>query len=215
MSDAAAATRDRRKLWARPGSSQDGWVKVARVALPSAVGALAAVLGMAPLAKRQELSFVLSKDHVAMARERMRVTRAQYRGQDNKGQAFVLDAGSAVQATSKIPVVQLGDLSARLALTNGPATLSAPKAQYNMDAQKLKVDGLLTVSTADGYHLTTNNVGADLVKQTLASDSPVQGQMPLGSFTAGNMRADLATHTVSLGGRAHLHIVQGGVRGRQ
>lgn len=214
MSETAAASRDRRERWARPGSSQDGWVKVARVALPSAVGALAAVLGMVPLAKRQELSFVLAKDKVAMARERMRVSRAQYRGQDNKGQAFVLDAGSAVQATSKVPLVQLGDLSARLNLANGPATLSAPRAQYDMDAQKLKVNGKLTVATADGYRLSTSNVGADLVKQTLASDAPVQGQMPLGNFSAGNLHADLATHSVSLGGRVHLHVVQGAVRAR-
>ena len=211
----ALTTRDRRERWARPGSGHDGSVRIARIVLPSAVGALAAILAITPLAKREELSFVLAKDKVAMAPERMRVARAQYRGQDDKGQAFTLNAGSAVQATSKTAVVQLGDLSARLQLTNGPATLVAPKARYDMDSQRLAVDGPLTVTGSDGYRLSTSNVGADLTRQTVSSNSLVQGQMPLGTFSAGSLRADLATHTVSLGGRAHLHIVQGGVRARR
>ena len=212
---AASLARDRRIDWARPRSGHDRSVGMARVALPSAVGALAALLAMTPLAHREEMSFVLAKDRVAMAHERMRVARAQYRGQDDKGQAFTLNAGSALQASSKNPVVQLGDLSGRLDLSNGPATLVAPAARYDMDAAKLQVDGLLTVTGADGYRLTTRNVAADLNTRTLSSNTAVAGQMPLGSFTAGNMRADLASHTVSLGGRVHLHIVQGGARARR
>ncbi len=215
MSEGAAARwRDKRLRWARPGSGHDRNVGVARVALPAAVGALAAVLAIAPLAKRQEVSFVLAKDKVAMATERMRVTRASYRGEDDKGQPFELSAGSAVQATSKTPVVQLGAMAARLNLANGPATLVAPRARYDMDAETLQVDGPMTFTAADGYRIATSNVGANLNTRTLASDAPVQGQMPLGSFTAGSLRADLGTRVVSLSGGARLRIVQRPGRGR-
>lgn len=215
MSDAAALNRDKRMAWARPGSAHDRNVRIARVALPSAVGALAAVLAIAPLTKRAEVSFVLDKDKVEVAKERMRVTRAQYRGQDDKGQGFLLNAGSAVQATSKVPVVSLGDLSAFLATDTGPATIVAPQAKYDLNAEKLLVDGPLTFQTQDGYKLSTSNVGADLNTRKLSSDRPVTGQMPLGTFSAGNMSADLASRTVTLGGRARLHIVQGGVRAKK
>jgi lipopolysaccharide export system protein LptC len=214
MSEAAGLERDQRLLWARPGSRHDRNVRVARVALPGFVGALAAVLAIAPLTHRAEVSFVLSKDHVAMAKERMRVTQAKYRGQDDKGQAFTLNAGSAVQATSKEPVVQLGNLSAELASATGPATLVAPQARYNLDSEKLDVNGALTYQSADGYKLSTSNVGADLNTRTLSSNSPVTGQLPVGSFSAGNIKADLGARTVTLGGRARLHIVQGAVRAR-
>ena len=155
MSDAASlerdVERDRRMRWARPGSSHDRNVRIARVALPAFVGALAAILAITPLTQRAEVSFVLSKDRVAMAKERMRVTQAQYRGQDDKGQGFVLNAGSAVQATSKEPVVQLGNLSAELASATGPSTIAAPQARYNLDTEKLDVNGPLTYQSADGY----------------------------------------------------------------
>lgn len=214
MSEAALLDRDRRLAWARPGSSHDRNVRIAQVALPSLVGALVAVLAIAPLAKRQEISFVLSKDRVAMATERMRVARAQYRGQDDKGQAFTLDAGSAVQTTSKDPVVQLGNLAARLDTPSGPATIKAPTARYDMDAERLQIDGAMTFASADGYRLSASNVAADLKTRKLTSRSPVSGQMPIGNFSAGNMAADLDARSVVLGGRARLRIVQRAVRGR-
>jgi lipopolysaccharide export system protein LptC len=208
MSEAAVLERDQRLRWAKPGSSHDRNVRVARVALPAFVGALAAILAIAPLTQRAEVSFVLSKDRVAMAKERMRVTQAQYRGQDDKGQGFVLNAGSAVQATSKVPVVQLGNLSAELQSDKGPATIVAPQARYNLDSEKLDVNGPLTYSSADGYKLSTSNVGADLGSRRIESNAPVSGQMPLGTFSAGNMRVDLGARTVVLGGRARLHVRQ-------
>lgn len=214
MSDAAALGRDKRMRWAQPGSRHDRNVRVARVALPAFVGALAAILAITPLTQRAEVSFVLSKDRVAMAKERMRVTQAQYRGQDDKGQGFVLNAGSAVQSTSKEPVLQLGNLSAELSSVTGPSTIAAPQARYNLNSEKLDVNGPLSYESADGYKLSMSNVGADLNTRQLSSTSPVAGQMPLGSFSAGNIKADLGARTVTLGGRARLHIVQGAIRGR-
>ncbi len=218
MSEAANfgrdAQRDRRLRWARPGSSHDRNVRVARVALPAFVGALAAVLAIAPLTQRAEMSFVLAKDRVDMASERMRVTQARYRGQDDKGQAFTLNAGTAVQATSKSPVVELGNLSAELAGATGISTLVAPRARYNLDSEKLDVNGPLTYSSTDGYKLSTSNVGADLNTRQLSSNSPVTGEMPVGRFSAGNLKADLGARTVTLGGRARLHITQGAIRAR-
>jgi lipopolysaccharide export system protein LptC len=210
MSDAALVDRDKRLRWARPGSSHDRHVRAARIALPSAVGALAAVLVVAPLANRAEVSFVLKKDGVAMAPERMRVTQAQYRGQDDKGQPFVLTAGSAVQATSRVPVVRLGELSARLATDTGPSVIAAPTARYDLDTEKLLVDGPLTFEAPDGYRIATSNVSADLNTRTLSSSSPVSGQLPVGNFSAGSLSADLNARTVTLGGRARLRIVQRG-----
>lgn len=209
----AQAVRDRRARWARPGSAHDRHVRIAKVALPAVVGALAAVLAIAPLSKRQEVSFVLAKDKVAMARERMRVTRASYRGQDDKGQPFRVSAGSAVQATSRDPEVRMGAMSAELALSTGPATIVAPRARYDMNGEQLRIDGPLTFTAADGYRIETRDVAADLNTQTLSSDRPVAGTIPLGRFTAGSMQADLAGRTLVLGGRARLHIDQRGRKG--
>src|SRR3546814_9500882 len=84
-----------RQLWAASGSSHDRVVRLLRVGLPMVIGVIAAVLIFSPFTQRSEVSFLLAKDKVEVAKERMRVTRAEYRGQDTKGRPFALVAGSA------------------------------------------------------------------------------------------------------------------------
>ncbi len=64
MSELAIQTRDTRRVWARPGSSHDRLIRTLNRVLPVAIGGLVAVLVVAPLAKRNEISFVLAKDKV-------------------------------------------------------------------------------------------------------------------------------------------------------
>ena len=214
MSELAIQTRDIRRVWARPGSRHDRLINTLNRVLPIVIGALVAVLVVAPLAKRNEISFVLAKDKVDMAKERMRLTRATYRGEDDQGRPFSLDAGSGVQASSKVPVVQLNDLTARMVLDDGPGVLRAPTAHYNMDQRQLQVDGPMTYQSQGGYRLETRDVMASLPAKTLSSDKPVQGKMPLGTFSGNRMNADLNSRTVTLTGGARLHIVQGAPKGR-
>jgi lipopolysaccharide export system protein LptC len=207
-----AIIRTPRQRWAQPGGVHDFIVKLSRIILPSAVGVLAVILALAPLGSRGDISFVLAKDTVEMARERMRVTAAVYRGEDSKGRPFTIRAGSAVQVSSRDPVVRLRDLSAQISMAEGPATLSAGQGRYDMDSEMVRVVGPLRFSTADGYSLETRDVTVGLKSRQLVSGGAVEGQMPLGTFSAGQMRADLDARTVTLDGRAHLHINQGTIR---
>ena len=216
MADETTRTgRDRRADWARPGSARDRRFRWLRIALPMAVGGLGAILALSPLAKRDEVSFVLNKDKVERAGERMRVGAATYRGEDDRGQAFAVRADAAVQPTSKSPVVQVTGLSASLALKDGETKLVAPRARYDTDSERLGVDGPLNVEAANGYTLATSNVSADLNTRQVTSNGRVEGRMPLGTFSAGRMSADLGSQTVKLEGRARLHIDQGAAKARR
>ncbi len=212
MPEIALPAKTPRQRWAAPHSQHDRIVKWARIVLPATIGVLAAGLVFAPLAMRGEISFVLAKDKVDMATERMRVSAATYRGEDGKGQPFELRAGSAVQTSSRDPVVRMKDLSASILLQDGPAMLRADSGRYNMEREIVNVDGPIVFSSADGYRLTTRDVAVGLKSRKMASGGPVEGRMPLGNFSANQLKADLATRTVTLEGRARLHIVQGGAR---
>ncbi len=83
-----------------------------------------------------------------------------------------------------------------------------------MDERQLQVDGPMTYELQGGYRLETHDVLADLPAKTLTSDKPVQGRMPLGTFSGQRMSADLNSRTVTLSGGARLHIVQGAAKGR-
>lgn len=206
--------KSKRQQFASPGGSHDRNIRLLRVILPLGVGALGAVLALAPFTTGGELSFVLDKDSVDVAKERMRVTEALYRGEDSQGRPFSIKAGSAVQKSSREAVVELKDLSARILLGDGPAQIRAGAGRYDMDREDVKVPGPVQVESAGGYRLTTNNVTVDLKSRTLKSDAPVEGRTNIGTFRADNLQADMTQRTVTLDGNAKLRIVQNGLRGR-
>ena len=92
MSEAAARRRSGQQRWAVPGSAHDRLVRWTKVVLPSAVGVLIAVLALAPLDRKGDVSFILDKKKVDNAPERMRVEAARYVGADNDGQPFQITA---------------------------------------------------------------------------------------------------------------------------
>jgi lipopolysaccharide export system protein LptC len=212
MSELADRVRTERQHWAVPGSSHDRLIRTLRILLPLIVLALVILLAAAPMTIGRDISFVLAKDRVEVARERMRVSEAIYRGADSKGRPFLLRAGSAVQVSSRDPVVRLNALSARIALADGPAVLAAGKGRYDMDSERVDIDGPVLFQAADGYRIETRDVAVDLTSRHMASGGPVDGRMPLGTFSANRMRADLNSRVVVLDGRARLHIVQGASR---
>jgi lipopolysaccharide export system protein LptC len=197
---------------AAPGGPRDWILKLLKVALPAGVGVLLAYLFLTPLSKNREISFLLDKNKVAAAEERMKVQSAQYRGQDDKGRPFTVTADKALQVSSADPVVEISGMDGRILLDDGPASIEAQRGRYNMDEQKVDVLGPILFRAADGYSLETRDVTFDFTSQKVASGGRVEGRMPLGRFSAGRIEADLAARTVVLSGRARLHIVQGALR---
>ena len=207
MSDIADRVRTQRQVWAAPGSRHDRFVTLARWMLPSAIGVLTAFLVMAPIYSSSEVSFVLDRKKVEVAQERMKIQAAQYRGVDDKGQPFSLDAGSAIQRSSAEPVVQLNKLAAEIRLSDGPATVSANSGRYDMRTEQVKLDGPLDFQSAGGYNLKTHDATIDLQQRMLVSGGAVTGQVPQGTFRADKLRANLEDRTVTLDGNARLRIV--------
>jgi len=212
MSEAATRGREIKQHWAVPGSQHDRVIRIAKFALPAAVALLVAFLALAPLDRRGDVSFILDKNKVENAPERMRVDVARYTGEDDKSRPFAIVARSAIQRRSNLPIVDISGMLARLWLQDGPVTMAANLAHYNLDEQKVRVEGPIRVSGPQGYRLATSNVDVDLKQRSVTGSGQVRGQMRLGEFSAGRMTADLGERTVTLDHGARLKIVQGAVR---
>jgi lipopolysaccharide export system protein LptC len=212
MAETSARQRIVKQRWAEPGSGHDRIVRWTKIALPSIVGVFIAVLALAPLDKKGDVSFILDKKKVQSAPERMRVEAARYTGADDKGQLFQIVADHAVQRSSDTPIVDITGMFARLSQNNGPVLIAADKGRYNIDTQRVAIDGPVRVASSDGFRLTTSDVIVDLKQRELASQGPAEGAMRLGRFRANQIRADLDEHKVVLDGGVRLKIVQGAVR---
>ncbi|MBA3675976.1 MAG: LPS export ABC transporter periplasmic protein LptC [Sphingosinicella sp.] len=212
MSELAARERIVKRSWASPGGVHDAVIQSLKIVLPVLIGLLTAYLALAPLSKTREISFILDKNKVAVAKERMRVRSASYQGQDNRGRPFTIEADTAVQATSRDPIVDIVGMAARIELGDGPATLQAERGRYDLEGETVDVIGPILFNAHDGYRLETRDVAVNLNDRTLTSNGRVEGRMKLGRFTADRMTANLPERRVVLTGRARLYIVQGGIR---
>ncbi len=211
MSAQADLERSYRQRWALPGGRHDRLIRAMRVVLPSIIGLLVAILAFSPFTGQQELSFVLNKDEVNLARERLRVVEALYRGEDSKGRPFSLRAGSAVQKTSAQPALDMTSLSGRISLQDGPASIIAQRGSYDLGKETMRVTGPLAVESP-GYDMVASNVELSLKDRTMQSFGPVSGRTKVGTFHAGRLRADLDTRIIRLDGGVRLRIDQNAIK---
>ena len=212
MSQAADRKHEIKRHWAEPGGRHDAVIRAVKFGLPVIIVGLIIMLAVAPFDRRGDVSFILDKNEVEQARERMRVEQARYTGEDNRGQKFLIVADRAVQQSSNVPVVTIQGMRARLDLTRGPLSIAALRGRYDLEQELVAVDGPIRVVGPDGYRLATRDVTVNLDQRTMRSKGRVSGELPLGHFEAGNLNADLDERTVRLDGGVRLKIVQGAVR---
>jgi lipopolysaccharide export system protein LptC len=220
MSDAVSPDAGRReravkRRWARPGSAHDWLVGFFKIVLPLGVGAVLAYLLLSPLSKTKENSFLLDKKKVDVAHERLKTQSAEYRGVDDQGRPFTVQAQRAVQPTSASPLVNVTGMAAQMQLKEGPGTVHADQGQYNIDKQQMQVEGPVHVQAANGYKLETRDVLVDLNTHKVTGSRGVEGSTNVGTFSAQNLDSDIRNKSVVLTGRAHLHIAQGALRGKK
>ena len=142
--ETALRQRVSKQRWAEPGSAHDWLVKWTKIILPSAVGVLIAVLAVAPLGKKSDVSFVLDKKKVENAPERMRVEAARYSGTDDKGQMFVMIANRAIQRSSEVPIVDINGIQQKVTpdeVLNVPQLAGEPGARLTFDKVLLVGNG--------------------------------------------------------------------------
>ena len=162
---------------------------------------------LAPLATRGDISFVLDREGTGKAEQRLAAERTEYRGVDDQGRAFSLNAERARQPTGGAPVAMEG-LTARMALEDGAASVIADRGRYDVNAERVAVVGPVRVEAPGGYRMETRDVEVDLPAKRLQSRGRVEGRIPIGTFEAGSLNADLGNRTVALEGRARLKITQ-------
>ena len=206
MTAAADELQRTRRAWALPGSGRDRLVALGKRGFPVAAAVILAIGLIWPMTQDREFSFVLSKDRVDMAGDRMRLGGALYRGEDSFGRPFAIRAQSGVQQSSADPRVVLEDLSARMDMEDGLATVTAPRGIYDMDAERLVVAGPVRVRRADGYRLVTSDVAVDIPSRQIIGDGRILGANPLGTFAADTLEADMNDRTLVLTGNVKMRI---------
>lgn len=202
---AAAIHYTSRQLSMLPGSPLDRRIALLKRALPVSAAALFVIVLAMTFSQTNELSFMVSRDKVQPANERIRAEDSVYRGVDQSGRPFSVRAGSAIQRSAAVAEVELTGISATMALPNGPAVIAAPSGRLELGSSLLTVAGPVNAKQA-GFTIGSGAVTIDLTRGTAASNLPVAGRIPIGAFRAGGLTADIGAESVTLTGGVALRI---------
>lgn len=184
----------------------DLFVSVMKWLLPATAISLFLVILIWPLTNTREFSFLLSKTQLASSTERLRLEQPVYTGVDGRNRPFRIQAESAVQRTSRSPMVELKGIAARIELDDGPASVTATLGRYDMELQVLNISGMIEIMGPRNYRLTTPGARVDLSSRTVTG-SQIEGTGPLGRFKAERFRTDLTSGVVVFDGGARLRVV--------
>lgn len=138
------------------------------------------------------------------------MSNPHFEGVDEQERPFSVMAKRAIQMDSVGDVIELEAPEADVTMESGAwLAINADSGRFMRKAQKLDLDGAVSLFHDQGFELHTSDVQVDLAASSAHTDRPVQGQGPSGNMTADGLDVFDGGKRVVLLGHAHL-IIYGG-----
>ncbi len=201
-------TADRRVL--EQTAQRSRLVNVLKLALPLGAIGLVGTLAFYSLVYKPGGSFGLAYNSRGVEENTIVMNGARFVGTDKKNEPFELLARKTRQNPDEPALVELTQLQARMTLTTGLGlTLIADTGKLDTANRILALSGPITLTSTDGYKITTSEARADLQAGIVTSKSPVLAEGPFGSLSASGFEADRNARTVTFTGRVSIHFLPG------
>lgn len=182
-----------------------------RVALPLAALGLVGLVIAWPQLQTREPGFILSFSKIANYDDRIRMVHPRYAGIDSKNQPFVITADVATQTRGDDRKVSLEGLEADITLADGTwLNLQATTGTYRPRKEVLVLNDKVRIYTGRGLEFETEVARVDLRRGEAASDAPVQGHGPFGTFKADRLYIEDSGRRLRFEGGVRVTILPGG-----
>ena len=172
--------------WAEDGYSRAiRWLKLA---LPLAALGLLSTVFM--LSESNEASLEIPYSNIELDDEGLveRIVEPSFAGATERGDLITFTAQSARPEGEGVGVITASDVRGQLDLrSGGDITFRADSATLDQPAGTARMRGGVVVTSSAGYEARTEGLIAYLDDTRLESDSRIDGQGPMGTFTAGRM----------------------------
>lgn len=179
------------------------FVTVMRHALPVlALAVMGVVLAYALYPRTDRMS--LSYETANGVQGDLSMVRPRLSGTDSKGNPYLITAEKAVQQGRNVRKVALTGVDADLQYEGGRwANASAGTGFVDLDTKVLTLGKGLAIFTDSGYEIHTDTAVADLNQNTIISNTKVNGQGPMGTFSASSFVLNRQTRHLTLQGDVH------------
>jgi len=157
------------------------FVGIMRYALPAIAVVLLGLIVVWPLVSGRQDGFRVTYASISSIDGSLRMVNARYIGTDDKGQPYTVTAAEAIQEENNDERIFLKTIDGDMFIENGSWTaVSADHGLYERTANKLNLQGNVSVYSDEGHELHTEEANLDLQAGTAQGERPVQGQGPLG-----------------------------------
>ena len=138
------------------------------------------------------------------------MSNPHFEGVDQQQRPFSVMAQKAIQMDKAGDVMDLEAPEADVTVDNGAwLAINADSGRFMRIAQKLDLDGAVSLFHDQGFELHTRDVQVDLGASSAHTSQPVQGQGPSGNMTADGLDVLNGGKRIILLGHAHLTIYGG------
>jgi len=196
------------------------FVRVMKVALPSAAVVLLALVVVWPRLSFDESSFRIGFASLSPeAVKTLSMVNARYYGIDQNGHPYTVTSDSATQEDAQPDIIDLTLPKADFTSKSGANVyVEADRGYYHQKDQLLDLAGRVSLYHENGYEMHTEEAHIDLKTDTAHGEVPVQGHGPQGILDGagfvmqgkGNDVVVTGRSTMSLKGAAKAHGKQGG-----
>ncbi len=182
-----------------------------KVALPSAAGLLLFLILVLPLFRQQDDRFRIGMNLLEeSAVNTLNMTNARYYGTDDEGQPYSVTAANVRERPDDDPAVDLTAPQADISLVDGSwLSISARAGVYDRDAQKLNLEGNVSLYQDKGNEFHTSSALIDLENGEAFGEDPVNSQGPFGSLQASGFSMSETGKVVYFDGPATLVLNAG------
>ena len=182
------------------------FVVLLKVALPIGAAALVGFVVAWPYLTGPEEGFHLSFSEVGVSAQKgVHMTNVRFFNSDSNDQPLTVTAEQVMQDNDDPDVVRFIMPAADIQLADGMwLALTARQGALHRTNRTLSLVGSVNLFSDEGYELRTEQVDFDLRAQSVAGNTPVEGQGPLGVFNADSFRLDRTGRSIHFEGRVHM-----------
>jgi len=138
------------------------------------------------------------------------MSNPHFEGVDQQQRPFSVMARKAIQMDKSGDVMELEAPEADVTTQDGAwLAINADSGRFMRVAQKLDLDGAVSLFHDQGFELHTSDVEVDLAASSAHTNRPVQGQGPSGNMTADGLDVFDGGKRIVLLGHAHVSIYGG------
>lgn len=134
-------------------------------------------------------------------------------GYGEKGMSYAVSASKAQQSLSEPNVVHLQKIEGRLDEDGGTWTeLSAQQGRLDTEAETLRLDQEIELTTNDGKRAKLKSADVDFSKKTVTTEDPVEMEMEVGRVQAGSMSVSNGGKRILLRGNVVVDLRPDGMK---